>query len=76
MLEEKLGAVFKEKQIPGVLRTVTGKPGEMVVQLAKDEKASMIVVGSRCTGLVRKGVLGTVTDYLVNHASSPVMVCR
>lgn len=36
----------------------------------------MIVVGTRGMGRVRRTILGTVSDYLVNHAYCPVIVCK
>ena len=76
LLEEKLGKVLKEKQIPSVLKTASGKAGEVGLQTIKEEKVNYVVIGSRCTGNVRRGVLGSTTDYLVNHSPVPVMVIR
>ena len=63
-------------QAHGVLRTVTGKPGEQIVRIAEEENADMIVTGTRGMGKVRRTILGSVSDYLVHHAHCPVVVCR
>lgn len=63
-------------QIKGVLRTATGKPGEIITRIAEEENAAMIVVGTRGMGRVRRTILGSVSDFLVNHAHCPVIVCR
>lgn len=36
----------------------------------------MIITGTRGMGKMRRTILGSVSDYLVNHALCPVMVCR
>lgn len=36
----------------------------------------MIITGTRGTGKIKRTILGSVSDYLVNHAVCPVMVCR
>ncbi len=62
--------------MPGVLRTATGKPGEVICRIAEEENAAMIVTGTRGLGKVRRTILGSVSDYLVNHAHCPVIICR
>lgn len=63
-------------QVPGKLRTSAGKPGEVICHLAEEENAAMIITGTRGMGKMRRTILGSVSDYLVNHAVCPVMVCR
>ena len=62
--------------MPGVLRTASGKPGEVICNIAAEESAVMIITGTRGMGKMRRTILGSVSDYLVNHAICPVMVCR
>jgi len=76
VLEEKMKELLKEKEIPGILRTAAGKPGEVICQVAEEETASMIVTGTRGMGKVRRTILGSVSDYLVHHSHCPVIVCR
>lgn len=76
LLEDKMKTLLKEKGLSGVLRTATGKPGEVICKIAEEETAVMIVVGTRGMGKVRRTILGSVSDYLVNHAHCPVIVCR
>ena len=59
-----------------MLRTATGKPGEVICRIAEEESAAMIVTGTRGMGKVRRTILGSVSDYLVHHAHCPVIVCR
>lgn len=75
-LETKMKGMLMEKGVPGVLRTATGKPGEVICRIAEEESASIIVTGTRGMGKVRRTILGSVSDYLVHHALCPVVVCR
>lgn len=52
-----------------------------VVQVAGIKGASLVVVGSRCMGVVRRSVmslvgLGSVSDHLIHHLKCPVAVVR
>ena len=52
------------------------KPGEMVVSVAEKEKAMVIVMGTRGMGKLARTFLGSVSNYVLNHAHCPVLVCR
>jgi len=75
-LEEKMKTLLVEKGIPGVLRTATGKPGEVICRISEEESATCIITGTRGMGKVRRTILGSVSDYLIHHAHCPVVVCR
>jgi nucleotide-binding universal stress UspA family protein len=65
-------------QVRGKWLTVNyaGKPGEAIVKISKDEKATLIVIGCRGLGSVRRTLMGSVSDYVVHHAHCPVAVCK
>lgn len=54
----------------------TGEPAAELETLAAERDASMIVVGNRGHGVVRRLLLGSVTNRLVHHADRPVLVVR
>ena len=68
--------MFLCNKVPGVLRSSSGRPGEVICQIAEEVSAVMIITGTRGMGKVKRTILGSVSDYLVNHAICPVMVCR
>ena len=68
--------IFLCYKVPGVLRSSSGRPGEVICQIAEEVLAVMIITGTRGMGKVKRTILGSVSDYLVNHAICPVMVCR
>ncbi|XP_031552873.1 universal stress protein A-like protein [Actinia tenebrosa] len=51
-----------------------GNPGEVIMKFVKDEGANLLIVGSRGMGVIRRTFLGSVSDYIVHHASIPVIV--
>lgn len=69
---------FFSQQCDGVKMRKEGgmKPGHVVVKAANDEKANMVVMGTRGMGVVRRTILGSVSDYVVHHAHCPVVICR
>ena len=51
-----------------------GKPGELICKNSEEENASIIVLGSRGQGAVRRTFLGSVSDYVVHHSHAAVCV--
>jgi nucleotide-binding universal stress UspA family protein len=49
-------------------------PAEEIVALAEELGASLIVVGRRNRGRIRRALAGSVSDWVVRHAHSPVLV--
>ena len=49
-------------------------PGEGIVKTAEEKHVSMIIMGTRGLGTVRRTVLGSVSDYVLHHAKVPVAV--
>jgi nucleotide-binding universal stress UspA family protein len=55
-------------------RVVSGLPAERLADLADDERAQLIVVGSRGRGPLRSALLGSVSTSLIGLARCPVLV--
>ena len=53
-----------------------GMPDRMIVELAEELGAGLIVMGSRGLGGVRRVLLGSISDSVVRHAHCPVLVVR
>ena len=79
-VESVLVGARLEAQSKGATRISTrssiGDPAEEIIALAKDEKADLVVVGSRGHGRIAGLVLGSVAQKVVAHASCPVLVVR
>lgn len=76
-IEQMLQAI--KPTVPDVLleyRLVQGDPAETICQVAKDERAEMIVLGTHGrTGLLRM-LMGSVAEAVVRHAPCPVLTLR
>ncbi|XP_048743637.2 universal stress protein YxiE-like isoform X2 [Ostrea edulis] len=76
-LEEKYKKKMEEKGMKcGRFISRRGDPGESIVHVAEREKCNLIITGSRGMGLVRRTILGSVSDYVLHHAHCPVLVCK
>jgi nucleotide-binding universal stress UspA family protein len=53
-----------------------GRPDQEIVAVGEDVSASLIVLGSRGLGGVKRALMGSVSDSVVRHAHCPVMVVR
>uniref|UniRef100_K1RF62 UspA domain-containing protein n=1 Tax=Magallana gigas TaxID=29159 RepID=K1RF62_MAGGI len=77
---KKLAAKFedlvKKYKIEGKIVRVNGEPGHGIIKVAEDEKAAMIVTGTRGMGTIRRKLLGSVSEYVIHHSPVPVLVCR
>jgi nucleotide-binding universal stress UspA family protein len=67
---EALGQANAERVV------IQGLPAEMLVRIAEERHAEMIVVGSRGRGAVARMLLGSVADRVVHTAGRPVLVVR
>ena len=61
-------------QVDGEIHSQVGPPGHVIVSSADELKASMIVMGTRGLGLVRRTILGSISDYVIHHSKVPVTV--
>jgi len=50
-------------------------PGEGLISVAEEEKADIVVMGTRGLDPIRRTLLGSVSDYVVRHSKVPVLVC-
>lgn len=48
--------------------------GEGICRIAEDEKADLIVLGSRGIGAVKRMLIGSVSEYVVRNASIPCCI--
>jgi len=58
------------------VKSVGGNPGEVIVKVAKEEHATLIVTGTRGMGKIRRTFMGSISDFVIHHSPVPVLVCR
>lgn len=73
--EEVVTSVARALRIDGARTAVLrGDPGPALCTLARDLKASVLVVGTRGRGGLKRAILGSVSDHVVRNAPCPVLV--
>jgi nucleotide-binding universal stress UspA family protein len=63
-------------QINCVTEILTGDPAKVIVNYSKRKKPDVIIIGSRGLGGFSKLLLGSVSNKVVDHVSSSVLVIR
>jgi len=53
-----------------------GEVAEEVVGLAEELEVDLIVVGTRGTSVIGRALMSSVSDSIIRHARSPVVVAR
>jgi nucleotide-binding universal stress UspA family protein len=66
----ELGAATVEQHVE------RGEPGAVLCERADALGATVVVVGSRGRGAIRRALLGSVSNYVVQNAPCPVLVVR
>lgn len=62
--------------IPAHVRVEMGKPQEVILDVAEEEEIQLIIVGSRGFTRLEEFFLGSVSRYVLEHASCPVLVVK
>jgi len=69
--------LFREADITVDARLVTYEdPAEFLLQLVKDEKYDLVVIGNRAETQSERYSLGSVTEKIARHAECPVMIVK
>ena len=69
--------MFKEANIDVDSRLVTYEdPAEFLLQLVKDEKYGLVVIGNRAKTQSVRHSLGSVTEKVARHAECPVLIVK
>jgi nucleotide-binding universal stress UspA family protein len=72
--EALLEKIVEEADVEAETRVVAGLAGERLADLADEENAAMVVVGSRGRGAFKAAFLGSVSTSLIGVARRPVLV--
>ncbi|EDO42475.1 predicted protein [Nematostella vectensis] len=76
-LQEKYKKRCKECKLGGKILLEgagTSGVGHHIVLAAKKENADLIVTATRGMGVIRRTILGSVSDYILHHATVPIIV--
>jgi nucleotide-binding universal stress UspA family protein len=78
-LIERVVSTFRDAGLnaTGTVRRVSpGRTAEMIVDLAEESKAELIILGTRGMSEIRSLLLGGVATKVVNRAPCPVLLVR
>ena len=76
-IQDKYEKALKDFDIKqGSFVVEDGRPDETIVNYAEEHKVTMIVMGTRGLGLIRRTIMGSVSDYVVHHSHCPVTVYK
>lgn len=71
---EKTKNELKHENITVETIAVHGDAGSNIVQTAKEEGCTLIIMGSRGLGSVKGFLMGSVSNYVLHHSKCPVLV--
>ena len=57
-------------------KILSGRPADKIVELAKEKKIDLIVIGSRGLGEIEEFFLGSVSDRVADEAPCPVLIVK
>jgi len=73
---EEAASMVKKEGIPVQTVILQDKPGKSIVQFAEKEKADLILIGAHNSSTIGRLFLGSVSNYVVQHAKCPVLVIK
>ncbi|KAL6575172.1 hypothetical protein OROMI_012457 [Orobanche minor] len=66
----------KQKKVKAETLVLQGDPKDKICQAAEDLHVDLVVVGSRGFGMIKRALLGSVSNYCAHHAYCPVLVVK
>lgn len=74
---QRAAEILHAAGVPYADRRETGfSPAEVILRVAGEEGADLIVLGSRGMGAVQRFLLGSISDRVAHHASCAVLIVR
>lgn len=73
---ETAGRNLTQKGLRVATRIEFGKPGDVILRIAEESGADLIILGTKPHSPLRRRVLGATVDKVVDHAHCSVLVVR
>jgi len=75
-VEDAYEQLLVPKKVHYKLHSIGAKsPGQGIISVSEQEGAKLVVIGTRGLDMLRRTLLGSVSDYVVRHSKVPVLVC-
>ncbi|GFO44001.1 universal stress protein a-like protein [Plakobranchus ocellatus] len=76
-IEAGVTKIFQSAHIDGNFTRLTAKnPWHKIIEHSKAIHATLIVIGSRGMGKVRRTIMGSVSESVLHHSDIPVLICK
>lgn len=77
ILREALDMIKKKNpNLKVSAKTIEGHAADKIVEMAKEEKVDLIVVGSRGLSGLKRFILGSVSHHVAHHCECPVLIVK
>jgi len=63
-------------KIPATFVVREGDPGREIIEVAKEHEATAVALGSLVHGAISSLLVSSVTEYLVHHCATPLLIIR
>ncbi len=72
----KISKIFDDTEALVDIKTIHGHPAKVITKVAEEGNYDLIIIGSRGLGTVRKAVLGSVSNAVMQGTHVSVMVVK
>ncbi len=69
-------ALVQAANIPFTSEIALGEPATVLLDLAENLNASMLLIGARGLGTLRRALMGSVSQAVLNRANLPVLIVK
>ncbi|KAK1297538.1 hypothetical protein QJS10_CPB15g02174 [Acorus calamus] len=66
----------KQKSVEAGSVIMVGEPKETICRAAEQFRADLLVMGSHGKGMIKRALLGSVSDYCAHHVRCPVVIVK
>lgn len=73
---DQVQGYLKDREVNFEIVRLTGSPKREIINYSKENNIDLIVLGSTGLDAIDRFIIGSTTQYIVNHASCNVMVVK